>query len=241
MIASWRADHLRVSLFSGVLWNAEPASVLADAFGVQPESTSQKATVGESNAVGRWASLRVEVRRTINRFDFILQPIPDLQQDGHVPSMSGLEELFPRFTSAVGRWITGQSQEVIRVAVGCGGLLATDDVAQTYLKLKQLVKVVEIDADRFRDMQFQVNLPVHAKTDPDLLLNRITSWTSIRVEAKLIGPAAEQALAPSHFVTCTIDINTDAARTAPFEMRVVGDLLAEMCQGAIEVLDNGIE
>jgi hypothetical protein len=241
LITFWRADHLRVSLFSGANWEFEPSAVFAGVFGIQPESTSQKAPLGESSAVGSWDSLRVEVKRTLNRVDFIVQPVPDPQQVAQLTTLSNVGELFPKFTSIVGQWIAAQTQEITRLAIGCGALLPTDDVAQSYLKLKQLIRVVEIDAERFRDMQFQVNLPVKATTVPELLLNRISSWASIGVHVKLMTPIAEHLAATSYFTTCSIDVNTDAAQTVALEASLLPLLLGELCQKAIEILENGIE
>lgn len=241
LITSWRADHFRVSLFSGVNWDFEPKAVFASVFGIQPESTGQKASLGESSAVGSWDSLRVEVKRTLNRVDFIVQPVPDQLQVVQLPTLSDLGELLPKFTSIVGQWIAGQAQEITRLAIGCGALLPTENNAQSYLRLKELIRVIEIDAARFRDMQFQVNLPVKATAVPELLVNRISSWAAIEFHFKLMAPTAEQPAVTSYFSTCSIDVNTDAARVVAFDPSVLPLVLGELCQKAIEILDNGIE
>ena len=170
-----------------------------------------------------------------------LDAVPDPQQVPQLTTLSDVGELFPKFTSRVGQWIAVQTQEVTRLAIGCGALLPAEDVAQSYLKLKQLIRVIEIDAERFRDMQFQVNLPVKATAVPELLLNRISSWAAIGVHLKLMTPTAEQLSVMSYFTTCSIDVNTDAARVGAFEVSLLPQVLGELCQKAIEILDNGIE
>lgn len=239
LIAEWKADHLRVSLFSNKPWDVAPEAIFAGVFANAPEATSQKLSAGEATASGNWSSGRVEIKRTINRIDCILQP--PLPTQPELPLLSAIDALLPQFASVLAEWATNQSQDVVRIALGCNGLMSVTDVNEGYRKLHDMVRVINVDAERFRDMQFQVNLPAQSKSDQELLLNRLTTWSAIQVQAGIFSPGAVQAVENRHYCVCSIDINTDGDRTTPLFKSGIGVLIAEMCQEAIVILDQGIE
>lgn len=239
LIALWKADHLRVSLFSNKPWDVAPEAIYADVFANAPDATSQKPAAGEAIASGNWSSGRVEIKRTINRIDCILQsPLPTKPE---LPLLSDVEALLSQFASLLSGWATNQSQDVVRIALGCNGLMSVTDVNEGYRKLHEMVRVINVDAERFRDMQFQVNLPAQSKSDQELLLNRLTTWSTVQVQAGIFGPGAVHAVENAHYCVCSIDINTDGDRTIPLLKSGIGVLINEMCQEAIGILDRGIE
>lgn len=239
MIAAWKADHLRVSLFSNLAWDTSLAKVFADVFGVDPESTSQKPSSGEATAAGNWSPGRVEIKQTINRIDCILQPLPPNSPE--MPLLLDIGVLLPQFSSLLGKWAMGQQQEVVRIALGCGALLEAEDVRSSYLKLRELVRVIDVDVERFRDMQFQVNLPIQSRVFPELILNRLTRWSAVKVQAGLITGGATQPFLARQFSVCAIDFSTDGDRTIPLPNMEIGPLLEELSVEAVEILDGGLE
>lgn len=238
MIPFWKADHLRISLFSDKFWNVDPAIIFTEIFALVPETSSNTRATGEAVAVGVWSSNRVEVRRTINRIDCILLPTPTSQPE--LPLLSDVASLLPVFTSKLSDWAQNQTQEVVRIALGCGGILEVADITEGYKKLRDLVRVIKIDVDRFRDFSFQVNLSTQSKGQQELLLNRLTTWAVVQAQLGIIG-GPSTAVQNRSLCTCVIDINTDANRTIPLEKSGIKKLLDEICQEAIHLLDQGIE
>lgn len=239
MIASWKADHLRYSLFGERPWDVSPEKIFADVFSVAPDTTSQQLAAGKSMASGNWSAGRIEVHRTINRLDCFLRPTPAPQFE--MPLLSSLGTLLPEFTALLANWTMQQSQEVVRIALGCGGLLAAESVEDSYRKLREMIRVISVDAERFRDFQFQVNLRTKSKNDVDLLLNRITNWSAVQFQATLSGAGIPQTVQTMHFCACAIDVNTDGDRTTPLNKNTIRPVVEELCQEALGILDEGIE
>ncbi len=239
LIASWKANHLRISLFSDIVWDVAAEKIYLDVFGLEPEETSQKPTSGEATAIGDWSSGRMVVKRTINRIDFVLQPIVGTAPE--IPLLSDIGRTLTKLSSLVAKWTSQQAQDVVRIAVGCGAYLPVADTDESYRTLRDLIRVIKIDAERFRDLQFQVNLSIQSKTEPELRLNRITNWASVRMEASFLSPGALQPMQSQYFSTCTVEVNTDAPRTTPIEKNTVELLIDEACRETLEILDRGID
>lgn len=238
MIPFWKADHLRISLFSDKPWDVDPVKIFTEVFASDPETSSQKIAAGEATAAGIWSSGRVEIRRTINRIDCLLQPA--LPTHAELPLLSDVEALLPAFTALLSNWVQSQPQDVVRIALGCGGVMDVVDIKEGYIKLRDLVRVIKIDVDRFSEFLFQVNLSKQSINQPELLLNRLTTWSVLQAQMGIIG-GHPMAVQNRSLCTCVIDINTDANRSIPLEKRGIGKLLNEMCLETIHLLDQGIE
>lgn len=239
LIDSWKANHLRISLFSDKAWDDAVEKIYLDVFSIEPEEVSQKPAAGEATATGNWSSGRMLVKRILNRIDFVLQPVPG--PDPELPLLSDIGSIFPQLSSLVASWALRQAQDVNRVAVGCGAFLPADDTNESYRTLRDLIRVIKIDPERFHDFQFQVNLHLQSKVDPDLQLNRITNWTSMKMEAAFINQGASQLIQSKYFSVCTAEVNTDAARTSPIQKNIVPLLIDEACQETLGMLDRGID
>lgn len=239
LIASWKANHLRISLFSDKAWDAAVEKIYLDVFGIESEEASQKPAAGEATATGNWSSGRMLVKRIINRIDFVLQPVPG--PDPELPLLSDIGSIFPQLSSLVAAWTLRQAQDVNRVAVGCGAFLPAGDTNESYRTLRDLIRVIKIDTERFHDFQFQVNLHLQSKIDPDLLLNRITNWTSLRMEGSFINLGVSQPIQSKYFSACTAEVNTNSARTTPIQKNIVPLLIDEACRETLGMLDRGID
>ncbi|MBI2725014.1 MAG: hypothetical protein HYX42_02070 [Polaromonas sp.] len=241
MLSFWSADHFRISLFSNESWSINSDRIFFEITSSEPNSISERKSVGESISTGAWDSLTLEVKRSLNRVDFLIRPVPDPQQDSPVAVILDIEARFNKFLPLVKRWMLNQSVAVNRIAIGCGALLPATDVEDSYKKLKQFIKVIDIDASRFREMQFQVNLPIPSKSESPMVLNRITSWASIGFQSGTIGNIVDQGPAiASHFAVCNIDVSSDAARKIPISTSVLESLLSEVSSEVLGILDQGI-
>lgn len=234
----WSADHLRVSLFSDVAW-AEPSdAIFTGAFDGTPESVTNRPIANESSASGSWSGARLEIKKAFNRIDIILQATP--VEASPIALLNDVGNLLPHFVGTVSRWAVAQSQGINRLAVGTRGFLPAIDVRDSYIKVRDLVKVINIDVDRFKEFSFQVNLPVQSSSVQNVQINRLSNWASLIFRAGLIGSENSRYLDEKYFVTCGLDINTEAERVEPYAQEDLEPLLSELNRTALQILVDGI-
>lgn len=239
MDTTWSADHLRVSLFASDVWSASAESIFSDAFGSEPETITSKPAALESSAVGVWDGLRLEVKRTFTRVDFVLQAVPT-EAAGPMPMIQDVKAVLPKFSSLVAKWASIQTQGVVRIALGYNAFLLSKNVDDSYVKLKNLIKVIDIDVARFKEFRFQVNLPQPSSVAPDIVVNRLSNWASVAIRAALIGVEAPRYFDDKHYVSCSLDVNTDGERTEPINNALVENLTEELSLICSDILDAGI-
>lgn len=236
---TWSADHLRVSLFASDVWSTPAEDIFSCVFGATPETITHRPAANEASAVGVWEGLRLEVKRTFNRIDFIVQDVAT-EVMGPMPLIKDIKSVLPKFSSLIAKWASAQPKGVIRIALGCNAFLLSQSVEDSYVKLKDLIKVIDIDVARFKEFRFQVNLPKISSFSPDITINRLSNWASIGIRAALIGVEAPRYFDDKHYVSCSLDVNTDGERTQPINVVLVEKITAELSQICAEILDVGI-
>lgn len=239
MDTTWSADHLRVSFFASDVWPVSAESIFFDAFASEPETITSKPSALESSAVGVWDGLRLEVKRTFTRVDFVLQAIPT-EEAGPMPMIQDVKAILPKFSSLVAKWASIQPQGVVRIALGYNAFLLSKNVDDSYVKLRNLIKVIDIDVARFKEFRFQVNLPQPSTIAPDIVVNRLSNWASVAIRAALIGVDAPRYFDDKHYVSCSLDVNTDGERTEPINNYLVESLTEELSLICSNILDVGI-
>ena len=239
MDTTWSADHLRVSFFASDVWPVSAESIFFDAFASEPETITSKPSALESSAVGVWDGLRLEVKRTFTRVDFVLQAIPT-EEAGPMPMIQDVKAILPKFSSLVAKWASIQPQGVVRIALGYNAFLLSKNVDDSYVKLRNLIKVIDIDVARFKEFRFQVNLPQPSTIAPDIVVNRLSNWASVAIRAALIGVDAPRYFDDKHYVSCSLDVNTDGERIEPINNYLVESLTEELSLICSNILDVGI-
>ncbi len=238
MSTSWSADHIRVSLFGSEAWPIPVETIFSEVVGGVPESTTNKSSVNESSAVGVWNDLRLEVKRTFNRIDFILQVPPS--EVAPVPLIKDVQTVIPIFSSLVSKWAAIQAQGVVRIALGCNAFLLSSNVADSYSKLRDLVKVISVDVERFKEFRFQVNLPISSMVSNTITINRLSNWASIVLRSGLISAENTRFFDEQYYVSCTLDVNTDGGRTEPITRESIEKISNELSSICVDILTNGI-
>lgn len=239
-IAFWAADHLRISLFcKQPVWDLQIEDVFQAIFSAAPDETIKRSA--ELIASANLDTYRAELKRTFNRLDCVIQPLPS-----GVPEFQALENidnLLTPLVNQVAKWAGNQPEGVVRIAIGLGGLLPVADVKSGYVKLKGLVRTVAVDVERFRDFQFRVNLPQQSASVEGMTLNRLTTWSVIQFHSMPFSPTASIPLPASNkfFCACAVDVNTDADNTEFMTSIQLEKLFAEMRGEVITLLTDGVE
>ena len=235
---TWSADHLRVSLFSDPVWTTPVEDIFTNVFESTPDTITNKPAANEVSADGRWDEFRLEVKKAFNRIDFIIQAVPSESEP--LPMIRDVQSVLPRFSSRIATWVSTQPEGLVRIALGCNALLLSQSNEDSYVKLKDLIKVIEVDVGRFKEFRFQVNLPKMSSISPDININRLYNWASIALRSALLGVNTPQFFDEKFYVSCTMDVNTDSERVLPIKTALIEQLTEELSQICIDTLKEGI-
>ena len=142
------------------------------------------------------------------------------------------------------QWLSAVEFPIVRVAFSCVLLTLVEDKLAAYQLLKKLLRSVDVDATEMRELIFRVNWPVKSGVVSGLGLNRITNWSSIKLQNVLLqvgsgSPSISPGERKRDFVRLELDHNTDEARTEPFEPTQLVPIYRELVELAIENAAKG--
>ena len=231
---TWKADHIRVSLFLGRVISEPIDQIYSAATGLQPTEINQKPTTGESIASGNYEDLRLDIRRAFNRLDIILQaPAPQSLQATVISqtanSIDSLKKIASKFV--------GDRSELIRVAMAGNFLFEVESPAQGYKKLSELTGN-NFDYEKHKDVIFQINVPTLSKTAPGLLINRLTQWSVPTVSIHHINDPT--AVSKTFYCGCNADFNTDGENKDVLAAQTMSPLLDELADEMVNFISGGI-
>lgn len=228
----WGVQFARLSLFL-----SEPYAISDKDWAVltgQEEAETRQVVTGGKRLSGPVAIGGImHMSTTVSRFDVILAAAdPEAGEEVKVPSVGPYEETFASFFESTRKWIEHVNPPTVRVAFGAGLTCKTANREEAYDHLRGLLKSLKVDPKNMRDLEYRVNWPGKSKIKQDLVVNRITTWSSLRFIRQLvqIGGAPAGGGDPGRIdagyvdaVRLEMDHNTDEAWKAPFDQ---GTLIA---------------
>jgi hypothetical protein len=242
MAVAWSAELLRLSLFA-----SEPVQASGSdwkAITGQEESETRHALPGGGRSyVGVHRDSQLTISSFGQRLD-IIRSAPAAPQELRAPIFGQWEEVREAFVRETEQWLASVRFHVVRVAFSCVLLAEAKDRLGAYELLRTFLKSVQVDPVGMRELVFRVNWPQKSGTVHELLLNRITSWTSIRLKRLLlqVGPATA-SVSPGaeelNFVRLEIDHNTDENRSDPFDRAQLVPIYRELIALASENASRG--
>ncbi len=243
MALDWSAEILRVSLFSTdmvTLTAADWKTITG-----QDEAEIEQKVVARRTFSGPFLGGQLNVSAVGPRIDCILTPKPPTEAitEPFVPSVGSWPEARREFLKATQDWVGGIQVPVIRIAFGTTLLAQCADREAAYKALLGLLKSVQGDHTRMREMLFRINWPVNSKAVNDLLLNRITNWSVLQIHLQLMIQTDAKPLfddlPTAHVVRLEMDHNTDAERTEPFDPNRLIPIYTELSELALENAEQG--
>lgn len=235
----WKAEHLRISIFVAGSIPA-PKDIILNIFRVDVESASEKGFGAESKAEGVWMEKKIEVRKHVNRLDFILSPVAkdEFERDALDQWRSDL----PVFLDVVGGWLAIASIPVIRCAVSLVGLLPVDSRDDGYIEFGNYVRPVKMRVKDFSDINFQVNIPIASTVVQGLEINRISSWAVAFAKVVSMGLGGNLMHSETTYaLRALVDVNTSAERSEPLPSNTLKNILVELSGSMVEILDKGVD
>lgn len=240
----WNADHVRVTLFCREAWPFDPSAFIAEEAKLEVDTTSARPVFAEISAgAALGTSMRLEVKRQLNRVDFTIQPRVDIiPDDGPLLIEDALEKL-DQLTNWVSTWAERQEPIIVRTAVGCGAMLRRADREAAYSTLAQLLPLIKLEPEH-RDFMLRINRPISSKIVNDLEINVMGTWAAIFMAAGFFGIGPTQGTpilgaSQIHFAQCVADVNTDVMRTVPFQPTEFRPLMQELLATAETLLHEG--
>ena len=147
------------------------------------------------------------------------------------------------FVKATSEWVATFEQPILRIAFAGTLLAKSDSPLDAYRQLLGLLKTVQGDPARMRELVFRINWPVKSKVANGLLLNRITHWSVIQIQLQLMlltGTETVMSGTPAtHVVRLEFDHNTDAERTELFERHQLVPIYNELVALALDNAERG--
>jgi hypothetical protein len=216
---SWNVQLLRLTLFVSApvdgsgLWQA--------VVGTEPDVDERRPREGVRRQAGQVGDASLEMIIAANRLDWIMSAVGQLpiQDPGyHLGDPGTALEAFDKLLVP---WLAGADLPVIRIAFGLIAVLPTPDRPASYVRLQELVPSVKYDADRTREVIYQVNRPTPSGSVVGVELNRITTWSALRFGMGNVGSSGGSLIItnigdPRFFARCECDNNTPAERTEIF-------------------------
>jgi hypothetical protein len=248
MARDWGVESLRLTLFSPdtiALSDADWTAITGE-----QEAATRQVTPGVRRYVGSLLAGQFILSATGQRVDMTLSwapapPEQQLESDGaQLPIVGDWDSTRDAFVAATEKWLEEIKFPVVRMAFAPILLSETKSRLDSYQTLKSLLKSVNVDPDGMRELIFRVNWPTKSRTSKDLMLNRITNWTSIQVSAMVIqmtgqGISGSSGQPEKFAVRLEMDHNTDQDNKQPFERDVLLSIYKELVKKACENAESG--
>ena len=218
MSLTWNAQLLRVTLFltppvdgSG-LWQA--------VVGEAPEVDEHRPREGVRRQAGKVGDALLEMGMTADRLDWVMSPAVEVPIPDPAYHLGDPQTAVDTFDKFLAPWLARSDFPVLRIAFGLIAVSPEPDRVSSYARLQELVPSVKYDAERTREVLYQVNRPVQSELLAGFELNRITKWSAARFVTQNIalsgGSLVATAGAETHFARCECDHSTPADRTQVF-------------------------
>lgn len=212
----WLLRSLRISVFTPNLSLERPE--LDKLFGIDVESLEVRGPLKESNQIGSLGVGKAVIGQAMGRVDFVWRTDDDVFP-AEPRTLGDIENAIPTFFEPVKQWLAS-TPGVIRVAVGVGVSLPTENRAVSYGRLNELVPELNLDHDKVGEVVFQLNrwLDVPDVQGASMRCNRVMQWNAAKRQLNQvvidqsgvpvpIGDAVEQFA-----VNCDLDFNTSGDR-----------------------------
>jgi hypothetical protein len=233
MSLDWGVDVARLSLFL-----SEPYPISDKDWTIvtgQEEAGTRQVVPGGKRLSGAVPTGVMHMSTSASRFDLILTAAEiGKGEEMQLPSVGPLDETFKSFFESTCKWIEKVKPSVTRIAFGPVLTRRTADREEAYRLLGTLLKSVKVDPKNMRDLLLRVNWPRTSKVEQGLVVNRLTTWSSMRLVRKLlqISDADVTDAGGEHIyaVGLEMDHNTDEGKKTPFDQRNVIPIYLELVE-----------
>jgi hypothetical protein len=239
MSLNWGAQQLRLTIFADSLVSATEQDWRTITEQAEPDRVS---IPGGKSFVGPYSAGQLTLSYSGKRIDIVLAPLPT--EEFKLPIVGSWELLCTMFIDGTTKWLNQLNMPVVRLAFAGSLFLETETREEAYTELDKLLASVTVKP-QMHELLFRVNWPRRSTVEEELVINRITQWSSNLISKKLLLLAGDQmsqvdAGEPSiQAVRLDFDHNTDQARTAIFDSGQVVPIYHELAELARETAEKG--
>lgn len=216
--------------------------------GRAPDQREEQLRIGAVREAGPVADGlgNLELRLSPGRADWLLGPsIPPDVQVTAIPNLGDVESALARFGELVFARAAA-AYEAPRFALGVIVMQPAESKEASYAELGKLVPQMRDYLGGASDFVYQINRPRRSRVFPEMMLNRLTRWSSV----SLTGVQVFVALTPEGQVTrrperpilatrVEMDVNTAADWPTPIPRDVREPLLRELLGLSLEIVSRG--
>ncbi len=240
MSLDWGAQVARLTLFLRDPYSVSDKDWLT--ITGQDEAETRQAIPGGKRLSGRVPNGALQVAAAGHRFDVVLSAV-ELEENEElvIPSVGALDETLKTFVESTCKWIDQTNPPVVRAAFGVVLTCKTETRDGAYQHLKGLLKSLDVQPEKMRDLLYRVNWRCTSRVQEGLIINRLTTWSALRIIRKLIQIGDEIATESDeiHAVRLEVDHNTDDANRTPFDPDKVIPIYSELVELARENAAEG--
>lgn len=252
MTMPWLCESVRLSALWQVPEVLNNALSWESAVGLPPEVREDQPRRGTSRHAGPIgeAGATLELQMAPGRIDWVMTAGPTLGDLSKIRTFSNIgapQEALHAFDELL--FVkAAQAYAAPRFAIGVVAMLPAKDRDASYADLAQLLRGLRPDLSGVSDFICQLNRPRKGKSVPELMINRLSRWSSVKVTGVqlviphpgAVGTIPEHRLSePLHGTRVELDINSAAERAEEIPAQSRISLLKELGTLAMEVLEKG--
>lgn len=214
--------------------------------GTEPDSSTKKKLerldIGAMD--GRALSISVDPLRVVILVSARLE-IEELTSPEVPPSLGAYSPAIEWFTDLAKRWLAEFSPPLTRLAFAGKLLQQTATREESYLLLgKYLKNRVVVDHETSTEFQYRINRHAKSEIVPELLINRLNTWSSLRMSLQLktglLGTGLTKDIS-SDFLGCSLelDVNTSQEFTGLLPHGQLTAIFGELVKHGTSIARNG--
>ncbi len=229
----WGGEVARLSLFL-----SEPHAISDKDWAIitgQEEAETRQAVPGGKRLSGSVPNGVMHMSATASRFDVIITAADIVEgEEVQLPSVGPYDETFTSFFESTCKWIVEVNPSATRIAFGAVLTCKAQNREEAYGHLRDLLKSLKVDPKNMRDLQYLVNWPGESKVEQGLVMNRLTTWSALRIVRKFlqISETAVEGGDTRHVdaVRLEMDHNTDEAKKTAFDQGKLIPIYSELVE-----------
>jgi hypothetical protein len=237
----WGATHLQAALFLKKVLPPQ-VDIFSPLIGAAPDSQEDRPKEGMRVQTGSQGENRIcQVIIAPARVDIYLIPVmgADVLTEG-APILGDFREEAEKFAATIEKWLPQCDFPVLRIAMVGRALAPADTAVDAYKILESNLKSVRVRPGEMRDISFRVNWPATTDKVPEGYLNRLTTWTALKIGARLGVVAGPQfASIEKHYAQREIDVNTPAEHAEELPQSQLAPIFNELFQLVIRTAEAG--
>jgi hypothetical protein len=237
----WRAASLQVSLFPKTPI-PKSANIYSALMGAEPDTREDRTKEAVIRETGMLGENLLQVGFNPIRLDIVLSAPPPEASLGAMDvriSMGVFTEELGIFSKVVRKWLEAANLPATRISLVCSAVTETDSRESAYAVLAERLKSVKVKPE-MEELMFRVNWKAKTKLLPEGYLNRISTWSSIKLAVNAsTGPSNMTTIKETHFAKMDLDINSPHDRAEIIPAAKIVPIFDELVKLAEENVAKG--